>query len=508
MATDQILLANPNARFPRRKEIIMRVQVFRTTLKVALGLVLLYLFYLAFVGIRANSLLNDAKETYNAFQKNELDNSVQRKYLSLLPRIKFLREQLDNPLIKPLISISGRGDQLAEVKILYDDVEDLLPALPDLLGASRPQRYLVAFQNSAEARGTGGIIGAFAILRIHRGQIEIERVGSNYLLKSQSVIPIKMPSEYYTIYRQDPAIWQNSNMSPHFPYGARIWLALWHDQFDDDLDGVIALDPIVLSHILKVTGPIRASGQEITSENVVQESLSESYLRYESDNLARKIYLVTIIKKVARAALDEKTDRVALVRSLITPIQENRILLYNRDRALQVQIRRSRPGGVLSPTPSKEFRAVIQNTAGNKMDYYLERRLTIRALTCSQRPKTEVRFTVTNTARRDTYLPAYVKGRLDLGLPGGKENSTAIAAFLYGPPGARLVSAKDEGKTSAIGFVKVERGRQALTVPLDLGPLESRTIVAIFRGGKGPVSTHLQPLVRPQTTIIEDKCAS
>ena len=48
-----------------------------------------------------------------------------------------------------------------------------------ILGFKGQQRYLLAFQNSAEARGTGGLIGAYAIVRIDHGRISIEQSGSN-----------------------------------------------------------------------------------------------------------------------------------------------------------------------------------------------------------------------------------------------------------------------------------------------------------------------------------------
>lgn len=484
----------------------MKPTLIRTSIAISIPLAL-YLGYLGLIAYRANSLLHDARTMYKEFQSNGFTKGVETKYNDLIPRLNELRKTADNPLIKPLIPLTGREKQLNDALALYDYIAPALPAIPEFIGATSPKRYLVAFQNSAEARGTGGIFGAFAVLKLDKGEFSVEKVGSNYNLQHQPSIPVKLPKEFYNIYRQDPAIWMNSNMSPHFPYGAKIWLGLWNKQFNDNLDGVIALDPIVLSHLLTVTGPVTAEGNKITSENVVAESLSDAYLKFENDNFARKSYLVAIIQSVADAILAPTSDRLALVRALQEPIFENRILLYSTNQKTQVAFAKSKISGAMRKTPSNEYRLVIQNTAGNKMDYYLDRAITIKSLKCGAKPTTEVDFTITNTANKDSYLPAYVKGRLDLNMPQGKENATFITAFLFGPPKAKLLSAFDPLTNGSAGFLKTERTRTALTIPLELSAGESRSFTATFKGGTGALTSHRQPLVRPQLTKIQDRCS-
>ena len=45
----------------------------------------------------------------------------------------------------------------------------ILDGLPSFLGADGPRRYLFGASNPAELRGTGGLIGAYAILTMDRG---------------------------------------------------------------------------------------------------------------------------------------------------------------------------------------------------------------------------------------------------------------------------------------------------------------------------------------------------
>lgn len=470
------------------------------------GLILVYLSALAIFATQLNSLTKEARKTFELFERKGLSQEVQNSINLILPKLEKVRNTAGGPLLIPFINLSGQKVEIIRAFKLFDYVSPALPVFSEFAGSQEPKRYLVAFQNSAEARGTGGIIGAFAILKLDQGKISVEQVGSNYILQHQREIPIKMPQEFVNIYRSDPAIWMNSNMSPHFPYGARIWLALWEKQFSEKLDGAITLDPIVLSYLLRVIGPINVQGNEINSENVVRESLSDAYLKFESDNLGRKQYLVEIIDGVARKILAPEADKIRIFWSLADPILENRVLLYSADSSIQSTINNSKISGALTRDVSNEYRLVIQNTAGNKMDYFLDRQVKISSKTCRKSLITEVQFKVTNSAKENDYLPAYVKGRLDLGMPGGLRNSTAITAFLYGPPKAKLIAAMDVETGGAAGFIKSERDRQALVVPLALAAGESRSFIVDFKGGTGPLSTHVQPLVRPQSTQIIDKC--
>lgn len=467
-----------------------------------------YLLALLLLIVQALHVGFDLRATYQSLQRDGVTRQVTQQLPDIALRLKKLSATASGPLLHPwrqILPINHRSLQSLDHVIQKN--YQAAQALPNLLGFDRPRKYLVAFQNSAEARGTGGILGAFAILRLDKAEPSIERVGSNVLLQSQSTLPISMPKEFFNIYGHDPAIWQNSNMSPHFPYGAQLWLALWKKQFGEDLDGVMTLDPIVLSQVLKATGPVVVRGRPITSQNVVAETLSDSYLRYEKDNDGRKRYLVEIIEAVSVALLRENLDKIVLAENLLRPLIDNRILLYSTDESIQKTINNAAIAGTLSEKASNEYRLVIQNTAGNKMDYYLARKLTLESKSCKAPRITQARFTISNTSTKDEYLPAYVKGRLDLNKPEGLENSTAVTAMLYIPPNASIVTAMDADSGSPAGFFKRELARQILVIPLDLKAGESRTFIADIEGGEGAIESHTQPLVISQQTRIVDRCS-
>jgi hypothetical protein len=377
----------------------------------------------------------------------------------------------------------------------------------EILGYANARRYFIAFQNPAEARGTGGLVGAYAIVKVEKGRISVERVGSNYDLALQDEIPVKLPQEFSTLYGDDPAWWPNSNMSPHFPYAAQIWLGLWKKQYGDSLDGALALDPFVLSDILRSVGAVKVGDQIISHSNVIALTLSTTYKDFENDNVGRKEFLVSIIKAVIEKSLAQDVDKLDLAWSMRHSLLNHRILFFSARPQEQKQIEESPISGALSMNKSNEYRLVLQNTAGNKMDYYIQRSMSLISDTCSPR-QTKLHVEITNTALPDMYLPDIYYGRQDRANKNNPDNSTSVTAMIYGPIGAEILFSMQQPSGKAAGFLKRERSRAVVVIPTELAAGETKRYEVIFSGGSGPLTTVIQPLVMDQQTSITDKCTS
>jgi hypothetical protein len=444
---------------------------------------------------------------------SEIDISNAATFLSVtLPQINNTLLAISDLHIGGLLSpldkkLKAVREQAVEMRNTTTTIAPVLQIFPGISGQSSPRNYLIAFQNSAEARGTGGLIGAYAVLNIDKGTPKFSAFGSNAGLSHLDDIPIQMPDEFVRLYNDDPGMWLNSNMSPHFPYGAQIWLALWKNQFKQDLDGVITVDPAALSYLLKATGPIEVEGQVITAENVVQVTLSDVYKKYETDNNLRKAFLIKIIKAVSAKIEAKEFSSVDLLKQMVHPINQHRILFYSTKKSEQEILETSDIAGAIATKLDNQYRLVIQNTAGNKMDYYLKRDLKIETLKCGKSPETKVTFTLTNTASKTAKLPAYVAGRLDLNKPQGVANSHGTRAVILPPTDAYIISAVEKATKESFGFLAQERGRRGVGVQVDLAAGESEQFTLVFGGGKGPLTTYVQPLVIDQKTTIIDRCS-
>jgi hypothetical protein len=104
-----------------------------------------------------------------------------RQLLAGLPleRLSTARDRLaaSDPRWAPEEVLAGRRDSLA----LADDTlatissgRELLAALPGFLGAEGTRRYFLGVQTPAELRGTGGLIGYYAVLEADGGRLRLD----------------------------------------------------------------------------------------------------------------------------------------------------------------------------------------------------------------------------------------------------------------------------------------------------------------------------------------------
>ena len=85
--------------------------------------------------------------------------------------------------------------------------------------------------------------------------------------------------------------WSAVNIPPDMPTVGRLITELYKDTTGDEIDGVIAADPLAVAEILRVAGPIQAGGAWLDADNVAEETLVRAYVRYEADNNARRAFL-------------------------------------------------------------------------------------------------------------------------------------------------------------------------------------------------------------------------
>jgi hypothetical protein len=249
------------------------------------------------------------------------------------------------------------------------------------------------------------------------------------------------------------------------------------------------------------------SGEVITSENVVAETLQKAYKRYETNNDARKQYLVDIMNAAAAKITSGQFSKVGMAKAIKRGLIENRILMYSRDKAAEVELASVRLGGYLTTTPNNEFRAVIQNIDASKLDYYLKRSVVVETKSCKNTQQTQVRVRLTNTLKSGVGLPAYVLTRADKGKPADLVTGQhRFKLFIYGPTNAKLVSVLRENRTNGLGGGSTERSRPIYVADVDLAPGESEELLANFAGGVGNISFVDQPLVIPTELSVKGGC--
>ena len=130
--------------------------------------------------------------------------------------------------------------------------------LPPMLGAEKPQSYLVVLMAGAETRGSGGVAGSYATMTADGGALHVDRVGRSgdiNLAKPPNVL--HAPEEYVRRYGflNPQTTFQNTNYTPDFPVAAKVMADLAGQALHRRFDGVVAIDPDGVAALLAVTGP-------------------------------------------------------------------------------------------------------------------------------------------------------------------------------------------------------------------------------------------------------------
>ncbi|MFE7838661.1 DUF4012 domain-containing protein [Streptomyces sp. NPDC057474] len=422
--------------------------------------------------------------------RDEVDELPRKTWLPAVDRARAqLAEQLDR-------IVPATADAAAAARVM-----------PAMLGERGSRRYVVVFENTAEARGTGGLPGAFAVLTADRGRLAFERFGNDTEM-ANAVAAVDLGDEYDALHGHNAptTTWVNSNVSPHFPYAARIWTAAWRDHTGQKVDGALALDPSVLSGLLTASGPARLpDGTAVTAANVVDLTERSSYVDYP-DTEERKEFFLDVARAAADrllGAADDPQRRPALFAALSGQLREGRVKVWSAHPSEQRELRRRPFGGTLPDTSDPFAGLVVNNAAGNKLDYYLDRRLEWAPGRCVAAGR-EVTVTVslTNRAPRSG-LPTYVNQRLDAPPYRTRPGDNRLLVSYYASKGAKLATAALDGRPVLVNQA-VERGHPVHTLDLELPAGVTRTLVLrlVESSSDRPVSLLRQPLVRPLRVTV------
>ena len=381
--------------------------------------------------------------------------------------------------------------------------------VPEMLGAQATRRYFVAFQNEAEARGTGGLPGAFGILEAEQGKVRFTRFESDSGLGGVSA-DVDFGPAYNQLYdgAGTTTMYGNGNLSPHFPYAARIWTSMWQRASGQHLDGAIALDPTALSYLLAVAGPARLpDGTQVSARNIVELTQSRVYAQFPADqanNTARRQYLLEIARAASRRILDAHGDSAELVRAVAKAAGERRLLVWSTDSKIEAQIEQTSVSGAVPVTEAAYVGLSIVNDGGNKLDYYLDRELTWKRTGCGGTRAVSVAITLTNNAP-PTGLSSYVTGRSDHHSYPVRPGDNRLEVSYLATHGALLRSVTIGGHPATSG-IGLQQGHPLYTVDLELPRGASRTIVLNLSepATVGAPLVLRQPLVRPLTVTIDD----
>lgn len=402
----------------------------------------------------------------------------------------------------------------ANMSAAVSQIDGIVHEMPSILGSDGARRYFLAIQTNAEARGTGGLVGAYGIVTADHGALHFERFGSDDEIPpvdttqrtrlatgAKPSVAAPRPEDR----GQEAVLLAESNLSPDFPTAAVTWTSQWRRVTGEQLDGAVATDPVGLADLLGAIGAVTLpDGEHISSRNAVSMIEQGEYARF-ADPVRRKRFLVSTARAVSVAFETRKASSQAMLRALYAMVDSGRLRVWSTDQKEQAALSRTVLGGALQPAPGPFAELVTNNAAGTKLDYYLDREVDYTLGPCREGlRRTHVRIVLRNNAPSNG-LPEYVVWRSDAAAAGRPAGSNKLRVSLYAAVGARLSGAQLDGRAVALS-PGLESRHPVFSTMLELAAGQSSVLKLDLEEPvvSVPARTPVQPLARPQRTSVAD----
>jgi hypothetical protein len=318
-------------------------------------------------------------------------------------------------LIGPLASARTKfARQLHKAQRAMADVRDASAGIGQM--AVGPSKYLLLAANNSEMRTGSGMLLSAGVLSMQNGNFSLGPMTS---VTDLQLFPgmVNATGDYQARWGWvDPTVdWRYLAMSPQFDVTGALAAQMWKARTGEDVDGVLALDPIALKALVKVSGPVDVQGTHIDADNIVHQILLQQYVDYAKDNPTADGDVPANEQRrerngdIARAIVD-KLDQVGwhlsdLVDDLRTAARGRHVMFWSSKPEQQ---RAWRAAGVSGVLPRDGFMISIDNRSGNKLDQFLP-----VAADVTHHPVaggTEVVVTVKIANLSPDGLPRYVQG--------------------------------------------------------------------------------------------------
>ncbi|MGO4234682.1 DUF4012 domain-containing protein [Pseudarthrobacter sp. YAF2] len=423
---------------------------------------------------------------------------------------------IDQTRLLPQVALPLKAatQELKEAAGALDSAADAARIAPTMLGSDGPKNYLLVVQNNAEARASGGIPGALAVLTFDHGKLSLGAQSSAVDVGVMSpTLPVEEQQQLIYSARLGKYM-QDVNLTPDFPTAASTAQAMWERKTGRRVDGVVSIDPVVLSYVLQTTGPVTINGPELaavkaaglptelTGGNVVPTLLSDVYAKIRQPKL-QDAYFAGVAKEVFAALSSGKGEAKGLIAGITRGTEEGRVLVWSADASEQSVITKyALSGSISGPSVSPaQFGVYFNDGTGAKMDYYIKRTVQlVKECPADGYEQTTVRVTSTNTAPADaaTSLPAYVTGAGIFGVAAGTVQTNIV---VYGPAQANVESATIDGQKTPFAPY-IHANRPVGVVAQQLAPGESKTVDFTF----GKIVQHTEPnlVVTPTVQHVKD----
>lgn len=286
------------------------------------------------------------------------------------------------------------------------------------------KKLLILFQNNMEIRPGGGFIGAFGVVKMKDGKVQV--IQTHDLSNFDARIPagIEPPYPMREIGYVENWKLRDSNFSPDFKTNADkakefYGLAGGNAQFD----GVIGITSNVLTSILKITGPIKLADYPGTYDSgnaimALEYQVEKAFEQQGIERDERKSIMADLAEEIENKIFDFSIiKKIKLAQTLLQDLSQKDIQLNFSDSRLQSFANLANWSGKIDQDWKKDYLMTSDaNLGAFKSDYYVKRSIDYTVDLSAEKPKATLKITYNHTATQKdwmtrnylTYLRVYV----------------------------------------------------------------------------------------------------
>ena len=277
-------------------------------------------------------------------------------------------------------------DKITGINDVFQQADAFAPIIGSMLGANGNRTYLLAAQNTAEIRASGGFPGSMGTVSIDNGAIELGDFTKVYDMMAedtpaQCAITDEENALFYPWYTQYS--WDNS-FNPDYPRVAGIWAAAYQEKTDQSVDGVISITPTMVQDLLATTGDSFTLSDDTAIDGtnatkVLQHDLYWKYFSSGSSTSESNDVCDALFAEAAEYAFDSALENMnasslmKLVSTMMGGLEDRRVMIWLADATEQGYIEEMGYSGSMTAASEQEptLGVFVNFWAGSKLGWWL-----------------------------------------------------------------------------------------------------------------------------------------
>ncbi len=348
----------------------------------------------------------------------------------------------------------------------------------DLLGADGPRPVMFALQNNAELRGTGGYTSTVATGVLDGGRLRLEPFVDivDIADSASSARPVTAPADYvedYGRYLAHTTHFRNWTMSPDIPVSAAVGARAMGELTGTSPEVVVLLDVPAISEIVRLGGEdvVLDDGTRLSADALGRALFVDEYARAGSDRgqqSARRASLRGAATSAVRSLLDGSISPLDVVGALGRLSAGRHLAVWSARAQEQRALSDIGLAGGIDAGDDDLVLVSVNNLNANKLDYYVDRDVSLDVRVGLSNARVVQRVRLTNTAPDG--LVSYVAGEQTPGVVSERielsfGRDARFEGFRVDGQPARAFLRKHANRSSVVSYLEIARGQ---TVELEL----------------------------------------